>query len=177
MTQYDTKTHILVTILIELVIRVWLQYFQNSSISDWLSTKVRKSKINLVVASYARTYMLTRAIDNRLGSPIRGPGVSGENTKQIGYLAQYEFCASNSGYSNTTDDATHSVFYTKDTNWISAETADTLIQKYTYVLDNSFGGVAIYSLDWDDWRNECGEGVFPAAALAQQYLYWGSNDP
>ncbi|XP_053686685.1 probable chitinase 10 [Sabethes cyaneus] len=149
----------------------------NSSISDWLSTKVRKNKINLVVASYARTYTLTSASGNTLGSPIRGPGVSGGNTKQIGYLAQYEFCSLNSGYSNTTDDATHSIFYTEGTNWISTETADTLIQKYTYVLDNSLGGVAIYTLDWDDWSNQCGGGAFPAAALAQQYLYWGSSDP
>ncbi|XP_055528426.1 chitotriosidase-1-like [Wyeomyia smithii] len=149
----------------------------NSSISDWLSTKVRKGKINLVVGTYARTYTLASAKQNTLGAPIRGPGIAGVNTKQSGYLAQYEFCALNAGYANTTDDVTYTVFYTKDTSWISTETADTLIQKYTYVLDRALGGVAIYSLDWDDWSDQCGGGVFPAVALAQQYLYLGSSNP
>ncbi|XP_058464990.1 chitotriosidase-1-like [Malaya genurostris] len=149
----------------------------NSSIVDWLSTKVRKSKINIVVASYARSYTLTSATRNTLGASIRGPGTQGAITRQAGYLAQYEFCSLRSNYVNTTDAVTQTIYYTKDSSWISTETADTLIQKLTYVLDNTLGGIAIYTLDWDDWSNGCGEGEFPVAALAQQYFNSGSSSP
>ncbi|XP_058832967.1 chitotriosidase-1-like [Topomyia yanbarensis] len=149
----------------------------NSSIVDWLSTKVRKSKINIGVATYARTYTLTNATKNILGSAVSGPGTMGPNSKQAGYLAQYEFCSLSGAYFNTTDVATQTIYYTKDSSWISTETADTLIQKFSYVLDNALGGVAIYTLDWDDWSNGCGAGEFPAAALAQQYFNYGSSSP
>ncbi|XP_065073928.1 probable chitinase 10 [Ochlerotatus camptorhynchus] len=147
----------------------------NSSIFDWMSTKVRKGKINIVVATYARTYTLARATRTTVGSPISGPGIAGSNTQQAGYLAQYELCDLKSDYISVTNETTQTVYFTKDLSWISAETADTLVQKYVFVLDNALGGAAIYSLDWDDWKNASGMGSFVAAALAQEYFYSGTN--
>ncbi|XP_055626471.1 chitotriosidase-1-like [Toxorhynchites rutilus septentrionalis] len=143
----------------------------NSSISDWISTKIRKNKINIVVATYARTYTLYSVTRNSPGSPIRGPGNAGANTQYAGYLAQYEFCAMNAGYSAVTDEITKTTYFTKDVSWISSETADTLVQKYTYGLDHDLGGVAIFTLDWDDATDSCGAGRFPAVALARKYFY------
>uniref|UniRef100_A0A1Q3FRB6 Putative catalytically inactive chitinase-like lectin n=1 Tax=Culex tarsalis TaxID=7177 RepID=A0A1Q3FRB6_CULTA len=143
----------------------------NSSISNWVSTKVRKNKLNLVVATYARTYNLANAATrNGLGAPTRGQGLAGTNSKQRGYLSQAEFCAIKSGYGSTSDAPTQTTYFTRDASWISTETADTLVQKYSYVIDNGLAGVGIYTLDWDDTSDGCGAGPFPAVQLARDYL-------
>lgn len=148
----------------------------NSSIVDWISTKVRKSKLNIVVATYARTYTLARPTRTTVASPISGPGPAGSNSQKAGYLAQYELCPLVANYATVADDGTKTVYYTKDLSWISSETGDTLAQKYSYAVINGLGGVAIYTLDWDDWKNDCGMGAFPSAAVAQDYLYSGTNE-
>ncbi|XP_062543599.1 chitotriosidase-1-like isoform X2 [Armigeres subalbatus] len=147
----------------------------NSSIVDWISTKVRKSKLNLVVATYARTYTLARETRTAVASPISGLGDAGSNTQKAGYLAQYELCPLKTNYATIADGGTATVYYTKGSSWISSETEDTLAQKYSYAVINGLGGVAIYTLDWDDWTNDCGMGSFPSAALARDYLYSGTN--
>lgn len=148
----------------------------NSSIVDWIATKVRKDKLNIVVATYARTYTLARATRTTVASPISGPGPAGSNTQKAGYLAQYELCPQKTNYVTVADDSTKTVYYTKDLSWISSETSDTLAEKYSYAVINGLGGVAIYTLDWDDWNNYCGMGEFPSVAVAQDYLYSGTND-
>ncbi|KAL9700169.1 hypothetical protein quinque_003610 [Culex quinquefasciatus] len=143
----------------------------NSSISSWLSTKVRKNKLNLVVATYARSYTLANAASKSgLGAPTRGQGLAGTNSKQPGYLSQDEFCAIKSGYGNTSDATTQTTFFARDSSWVSSETADTLVQKYSYVIDSGLAGVGIYTLDWDDTSDGCGAGQFPAVQLARDYL-------
>lgn len=143
----------------------------NSSISSWFSTKVRKNKLNLVVATYARSYTLSApATRSGLGAPIRGQGLAGTNTRQPGYLAQYEFCAIKTGYVSTSDAPTQTTFFTKDASWVSTETGDTLVQKYSFVIDQGLAGVGIYTLDWDDTSDACGAGQFPAVQLARDYL-------
>lgn len=144
---------------------------QNSSISSWLSTKVRKNKLNLVVATYARSYTLVNAASKSgLGAPTRGQGLAGTNSKQPGYLSQDEFCAIKSSYGNTSDATTQTTFFARDSSWVSSETADSLVQKYSYVIDSGLAGVGIYTLDWDDTSDGCGAGQFPAVQLARDYL-------
>ncbi|XP_038118239.1 chitotriosidase-1 [Culex quinquefasciatus] len=143
----------------------------NSSISSWLSTKVRKNKLNLVVATYARSYTLANAASKSgLGAPTRGQGLAGTNSKQPGYLSQDEFCAIKSGYGNTNDATTQTTFFARDSSWVSSETADSLVQKYSYAIDSGLAGVGIYTLDWDDTSDGCGAGQFPAVQLARDYL-------
>lgn len=137
---------------------------------------MRKSKLNIVVATYARTYTLARPTRTTVASPISGPGPAGSNSQKAGYLAQYELCPLVANYATVADDGTKTVYYTKDLSWISSETGDTLAQKYSYAVINGLGGVAIYTLDWDDWKNDCGMGAFPSAAVAQDYLYSGTNE-
>ncbi|XP_049298162.1 probable chitinase 10 [Anopheles funestus] len=142
----------------------------NSTVTSWLAAGARKNKLNLVVATYARTYVLTNENQRAVGSASTGPGEAGSNTKRAGLLARYEICNQLSEYGTVSDTVTATTYYFKGKSWITIETEDTLVQKFTYVLDNTLAGVGIFTLDLDDPDNTCGTGAHRASELAHQYF-------
>ncbi|XP_058122865.1 chitotriosidase-1-like [Anopheles ziemanni] len=141
----------------------------NSTLTSWLTAGARRNKINLVVAAYGQTYVLTSEAQNGVGASAIGPGAAGPNTKRAGLLALYEFCTLAS-YTPATDANAATAYFFSGKNWVSIETEDTLVQKYTYVLDNGLAGVGIYTLDLDDATNACSKGAYRVAELAYQYF-------
>uniref|UniRef100_A0A182PTG3 GH18 domain-containing protein n=1 Tax=Anopheles epiroticus TaxID=199890 RepID=A0A182PTG3_9DIPT len=142
----------------------------NSTVTSWLAAGVRRNKVNLVVATYARTYTLASDAQRAVGARSTGPGEAGPNTKRPGLLAQYEFCNIASEYTSVSDSSTSTAYYFKGRSWITIETEDTLVQKFTYILDNMLAGVGIFTLDLDDTSNTCGNGAYRVSELAFQYF-------
>uniref|UniRef100_A0AAG5D5L7 GH18 domain-containing protein n=1 Tax=Anopheles atroparvus TaxID=41427 RepID=A0AAG5D5L7_ANOAO len=140
----------------------------NSTLTSWLAAGVRRNKINLVVASYGQTYALASETQQGVGARSTGPGAAGSNTKRAGLLARYEFCALK--YTEASDSDAATAYYFSGKNWVSIETEDTLVQKYTFVLDNGLAGVGIYTVDLDDANNTCTNGAYRVTELANQYF-------
>ncbi|XP_035910054.1 probable chitinase 10 [Anopheles stephensi] len=145
----------------------------NSTVTAWLAAGARRNKMNIVLATYARSYVLAAEDQRAVGARSTGPGEAGPNTKRAGILARYEICNALSEYGSVSDSVTATTYYFKGKNWISIETEDTLAQKLTYVLDNTLAGVGIASLDLDDVSNTCGTGAFLVMELAR--LYFGTG--
>ncbi|XP_053673405.1 probable chitinase 10 [Anopheles nili] len=146
----------------------------NSTVTAWLAAGARKNKINLVLASFGRTYALASEDQRGVGSRTTGPGAAGSNTKRAGLLARYEFCSLlSSGYSSESDSDTVTSYYFKGKNWVSIETEDTVVQKLTFVLDNRLAGVGINTIDLDDATNSCGNGAYRISELARGYFSEG----
>ncbi|XP_050072664.1 probable chitinase 10 [Anopheles maculipalpis] len=145
----------------------------NSTVTSWLAAGARRSKMNLVVATYARTYVLASEDQRGVGARSTGPGDAGSNTKRAGLLARYEVCNLLNEYSPVSDSVTATTYYFKGKNWISIETEDMLVQKFTYVLDNTLAGVGVFTLDLDDVSNTCGNGAYHIVDLARQYFAEG----
>ncbi|XP_052873636.1 probable chitinase 10 [Anopheles cruzii] len=143
----------------------------NSTLTALISAGARKSKINLVVATYARTYLLASEDQRGVGARTTGPGAAGANTNRAGLLARYEACPRFADYTEVDNSNTATTYYFKAKNWLSIEIENTLVQKFTFVLDNELGGAGIYTLDLDDVSNACGAGAFPAVQLANLYLF------
>uniref|UniRef100_A0A182JQJ9 GH18 domain-containing protein n=1 Tax=Anopheles christyi TaxID=43041 RepID=A0A182JQJ9_9DIPT len=145
----------------------------NSTVSSWLVAGARRNKMNLVVATYGRSYVLASEDQRTVGARNTGPGEAGSNTKRPGLLARDEFCNISSDYSSVSDSGTATTYYFKGKSWIAIETEDTLVQKFTYVLDTALAGVGIYSLEFDDTSNTCGNGAYRFSELAYQYFTSG----
>uniref|UniRef100_A0A182SU82 GH18 domain-containing protein n=1 Tax=Anopheles maculatus TaxID=74869 RepID=A0A182SU82_9DIPT len=142
----------------------------NSTVTSWLAAGARRSKMNLVLATYARTYVLASEDQRAVGARSTGPGDAGANTKRAGLLARYEVCSLLNEYSTVSDAVTATTYYFKGKNWIAIETEDTLVQKLTYVLDNTLAGVGVFTLDLDDTSNTCGSGAYHTVGLVRQYF-------
>jgi len=56
----------------------------------WMSLVPDKSKLNLGVATYGRSFTLRKARHHDYSVPTTGPGKAGEFTQQPGMLAYYE---------------------------------------------------------------------------------------
>ncbi|XP_035793991.1 probable chitinase 10 isoform X2 [Anopheles albimanus] len=148
----------------------------NSTITTLLTAGIRRNKINLVLPTYARTYLLASESQRGVGAPATGPGPAGTNTNRAGLLARYEACgritnAQTGNYTAVDDLTTATRYYYLRTNWLSLETEDALAAKVTYVKDNRLAGAGIFSLELDDVNNTCQAGAFPVPALVRTYLY------
>uniref|UniRef100_A0A182LSV9 GH18 domain-containing protein n=1 Tax=Anopheles culicifacies TaxID=139723 RepID=A0A182LSV9_9DIPT len=145
----------------------------NSTVTSWLVAGARKNKLNLVLATYARTYTLASEDQRAVGARGTGPGEAGPNTKRAGILARYEICNQLGEYGAVSDAVTATTYFFKGRSWISIETEDTLVQKLTYVLDNALAGVGVFTLDLDDGDNTCGTGAYRISQLAYEYFTSG----
>lgn len=56
----------------------------------WMSVVPDRSKLNLGISTYGRTFTLRKKRHNDYNVPTTGPGVAGDFTKQPGMIAYYE---------------------------------------------------------------------------------------
>ena len=60
--------------------------------------------------------------------------------------------------------------------WVGYDDIDSAGQKASYVLKNGFGGVAIWTLDFDDFNNICCKGPSPILRAASLVLRGQTNN-
>jgi chitinase len=63
---------------------------QDFAIKYWNEKGAPKSKLNLGIATYGRSFTLQNAKNNGVGDPAKGGGKPGPYTKQEGYLGYNE---------------------------------------------------------------------------------------
>ncbi|RUS90580.1 hypothetical protein EGW08_001668 [Elysia chlorotica] len=137
-------------------------------IRGWLEAGFPASKLVMAVSASGRSFTLTSApTGTGLGQPVSGPGQVGERSVEEGLLDYGEICENLDtntwrrqwlpgrgvpvAMGNTSD----------GWQWVGYDDPESFAQKAAFVKTHSLAGVALWSLEHDDFNNECGQGRWP----------------
>ncbi|KAJ9600933.1 hypothetical protein L9F63_000880, partial [Diploptera punctata] len=124
----------------------------NWSISYWQSKGMPKEKIVVGLPTYGHSFTLINENNHGNGAPASGFGTFGDK----GFISYPEACRFVSEGSDCVFDRDSRVPYAfKGTEWISYDDEKSLAYKAWYVLNGSYGGAMIWSLNMDDFKGEC----------------------
>ncbi|XP_054011753.1 probable chitinase 10 [Hylaeus anthracinus] len=134
------------------------KFFQNSTMEYLIELGAERSKLQVGIPLYGQAYRLSSDDLTGLGDPATGPGSSGEFTKQPGMLAYYEICdrVKNKAWKNGPGPSAHF----KD-QWVGYDNEESIFAKGQHVLQSGYGGVAMWTVDLDDFSNRCCFESFP----------------
>ena len=129
-------------------------------------------KLSAGVASYGRSFTLKSPSESGLGAPVSGPGQAQQCTRLAGMDSYYEICQIIEQGGVVTQLEKQAVPYVVSGNqWIGYDDQASFQKKVAFVKNNNLGGVALWSLDLDDFAGQfCKSGDYPlirglAAAL------------
>lgn len=120
-------------------------------------------KLILGVPTYGRSFTLKNPRNNGLKAETSGVGKPGDYTKEAGFLGYNEICELKKKYNAkpqySNDRST--VYLTFEDQWVSYDDKTTTKKKVDYVKEQNLGGMMVWTLDTDDFRNKCSEGTYP----------------
>lgn len=129
-------------------------------------------KLILGVPAYGRSYTLRDSKNNGLNDEVADVGKPGEYTKEGGFLGYNEICELKRTFDiqpHYNDNGT-TVYITYEDQWISYDDKKTTINKINYVKEENLGGMMLWTLDTNDFRNKCSEGTYPILKTIQENL-------
>ncbi|CAH1793388.1 unnamed protein product [Owenia fusiformis] len=130
---------------------------------NYLLEFIPREKLVLGVATYGRSMTLRSEDKHNLGHRTVKPGSAGAFTNSPGVLAYYEICKlfANDGWNNVWSDD-HAVPYAyKGTQWVGYDDIDSITIKGILARTYNLGGVAVWSLDLDDFQGDCHGTKYP----------------
>jgi len=139
---------------------------------EWLKLGAPAEKIIIGMPTYGRTFTLSDESKFDIGSSANGGGNAGDYTAESGFMAYYEVCDFLQG-DNTTlvwDNEQQVPFAYQDDQWVGFDDERSLRTKASWLKENGFGGVMIWSLDMDDFRGHCGYGKYPLTTAIREEL-------
>ncbi|XP_026668803.1 probable chitinase 10 isoform X2 [Ceratina calcarata] len=140
----------------------------NFSITYWLEQGVPSNKLIMGVPTYGQSFTLRGKPEESLGADVSGPGHPGNFTRSAGMLAFYEICDNviNKGWSAIKDP--ENLRANKGDQWVSYEDVSSIKRKAEFVRHLNLAGAMVWSLDLDDFNQQCGCGKYPlTTALGQ----------
>lgn len=147
----------------------------NFSITYWLEQGVPSNKLVMGVPTYGQSFTLLRKSQRNekpgFNVKVSGPGYTGDFTKSPGMLAYYEICdnVKNKNWTAIKDPKNLvGPYATKNDQWVSYEDISSVMQKAKFIRDLNLGGALIWSLDLDDFKNQCGCGKYPLTTALSQ---------
>uniref|UniRef100_A0A0B7B3V2 Uncharacterized protein n=1 Tax=Arion vulgaris TaxID=1028688 RepID=A0A0B7B3V2_9EUPU len=150
-----------------------------SAMEYYVAKGASKSKLNVGVAFYGRSWTLRDVNDNVMGSPTIGGGQAGLYTRESGVLSYYEVCRHlTNGYAEHYDSVGKVMYATSGNQFITYENENTLNIKIDYILSNGFGGAMVWALDHDDFTgNFCGKGSYPLMKVVSSRVLNAPDTP
>ncbi|XP_059488988.1 acidic mammalian chitinase-like [Neocloeon triangulifer] len=146
----------------------------DATVQYWIRQGVDKMKIVLGVPLYGRSFTLKSATSNGLGAATVGAGVAGGWSKEAGLLMYWEICyyqMSLTGWTVQWNVAQQVPYAFRSTLWVGYENKQSVMVKGKYAKDNGLGGVMVWAMDYEDFRNLCGGGKFPLiSALKANFI-------
>ncbi|KAK3734093.1 hypothetical protein RRG08_000008 [Elysia crispata] len=146
----------------------------NASVALWSSFGFARHKLAVGVASYGRSFTLKSIAQSGLGAPVTGPGSALQYTRLAGMASYYELCQIIQQGGVVTRLKKQDVPYVvKGNQWTGYDDEKSFRDKVAFVKQQKLGGVALWSLDLDDFAGQfCGAGNYPmvralAASVAQ----------
>lgn len=129
-------------------------------------------KLVLGVPTYGRSYTLKDSAKSGLNEDVSGVGRPGEYTQEAGFLGYNEICDLKKKYDAEAhyDNNGSTVYMNFDDQWVSYDDKKTTLEKVNYVKEENLGGMMLWTLDTDDFRNKCSEGTYPILKTIQENL-------
>lgn len=124
------------------------------------------SKINLGIPLYGKSWILSSFVSTP-PAPASEGGPPGPFTKQKGLLSYYEICNSTkkNGWQvfqdHTGSTGPYAISPSNPTVWVSYDDPEMAVRKAEYVRSLGLGGVSLWDISMDDFRNICGGGPNP----------------
>ncbi|KAH9512999.1 hypothetical protein Btru_035553 [Bulinus truncatus] len=135
---------------------------------DWtakyyVSLGAPKSKLNLGIGTYARTFHMNNFNQNYIGAPSSGSGSAGPITKDAGTLAYYEVCdLIKAGAQPIFEQSQRNPYFVHGNDWIGYDNQQSVKEKTCYAIHNGYGGVMFWELSMDDFSGQsCNQGRYP----------------
>ncbi|CAH1980290.1 unnamed protein product [Acanthoscelides obtectus] len=124
----------------------------------WLSRGASRSKLNLGLAFYGRSFTLSDAQNNGLGAPISAPGLPGRYSGESGMLTYYEIVEhlTTNEWTYRWDSEQEVPHIYKSNQWIGFDDANSIAKKVKYAKDEQLGGVMVWSVESDDFSGLSG---------------------
>ncbi|XP_043671883.1 chitinase-3-like protein 2 [Vespula pensylvanica] len=124
----------------------------NFSAHYWVKKMMPRYKIVIGIPTYGHSYKLDNPLNHKLQAPASGFGKLGSN----GFVSYSVICQFlKHGASNVFVNKSKVPYAYRDEEWISYDNKESIYYKAKWVLANGFKGAMIFSLNTDDWKNEC----------------------
>ncbi|XP_022618770.1 acidic mammalian chitinase-like [Seriola dumerili] len=139
----------------------------------WRDQGVPAEKLILGFAAYGRTFTLSFQ-SSEIGAPISGAGNAGRYTKEAGFWSYYEVCLNLEGKTVQWIADQKVPYGTTGNQWVGFDNKDSINAKVSYLTENNFGGVFVWSLDLDDFNGQfCKQGKYPLISHLHSLLVSG----
>ena len=147
-------------------------FFQDKVLKLLVQGGIPAEKLNLGLPLYGQTYQLASPSSNGIGAKAVGRGNPGQYTIQGGMLSFYEIChaVTKRAWTKVAGNADHGPYAYNGNQWVAYDDADSAMNKAEFVLRNGFGGVALWTIDFDDFNNMCCYGVNPILNTVSKVL-------
>ncbi|KAK2711817.1 hypothetical protein QYM36_012821 [Artemia franciscana] len=135
----------------------WAYTFQ------YLSSKnLPLSKFTLGISTYGHTYTLADPLNYGLKAEITKLYPPGPYTQSAGFMSYPEICRKISEGAEVIFDWDAMAPYAHLNDfWGCYDDADSATEKAYFAGMNQLGGIMIWAMEADDFRGECGKGIFP----------------
>nr|CAH7760476.1 unnamed protein product [Callosobruchus chinensis] len=124
----------------------------------WISRGASRSKLNLGLAFYGRSFTLNNPSNNGLGAPASGPGLPGRYSGESGMLTYYEIVEhlKTKEWTYKWEQEQEVPYMYKGNQWIGFDDTRSIAKKVDYAKSERLGGVMVWSLESDDFRGLSG---------------------
>ena len=151
------------------------QYTAAFAVNYWIRKGMSPDKILLGIPLSGQSWKLTSE-DITPPALAAGAGAPGKFTTEAGFMAYYEICdaVNSAGWTEIQDPSGAMGPYAVSSNspkiWVGYDDPAMAVVKSKYVLSKNLGGVFVWSVDFDDFRNICGGGVNPILTAISKTL-------
>ncbi|XP_078497432.1 acidic mammalian chitinase-like [Lissotriton helveticus] len=139
----------------------------------WKNATIPTKKLLMGFPTFGRTFTLSSTTNCTVGSPASGDGSAGSYTQEAGILAYYEICQIPDGNSTSFEFSKEQQvpFACYGNQWVGYDDPYSFELKVEFVIENGFGGAAVWSLDMDDLKGSfCNKGVYPLTGKLKAQL-------
>lgn len=129
----------------------------------WIDSGASAAKLLIGLGFYGQSFTLSDQTNNGLGAPSKGPGHAGEYSQQPGFLSYLEICLKlkSNTWTVNFDHQSRTPYAINGDQWIAYDDPLSVRMKTEYAVAKRLAGVMIWSIDYDDQSNVCGQGRNP----------------
>lgn len=132
----------------------------------WVNRGASRSKLNVGLSLYGRSYTLLRPESHGFDAPATGTGPGGDSGVSYPWVCQFL----KEGATPVLDDESQAPYAYKNLTWVGYDDLNSIRSKVVWTMARSFGGVMTFSLSQDDADGVCGQGAFPIHNMIRKML-------
>ncbi|KAF6212525.1 hypothetical protein GE061_013048 [Apolygus lucorum] len=136
-------------------------YNAAAAVKTLIDGGAEKSKLILGVPLYGQTFELKSPKEHDIGSEVSGPGNPGQFTSQPGMMSYYEICFRIVKHNWKKSDSPYGPYAYSGDQWVSFDDEDSIKRKADFVKSEGLGGIMAWTVDMDDFQNQCCGGQAP----------------